>query len=87
MARHLRGLFLRVADGARQAISVKPRFCHAPALGFQLRGVEVGRDAVVIGVGADYKLGENTNMFLDYNVSATESQINQGINLGVRFAW
>ena len=66
---------------------VNASFLNMPATSWTTRGVDIGRDAVVFGLGANYKLGENTDLFLDYSLSAMQSQISQGVNLGVRFAW
>lgn len=66
---------------------VNASFLNMPVSRFSTHGAEFGRDSVVFGLGGDYKFSESTRVFLNYNVSAMDALINQGINAGVVFQW
>ena len=56
--------------------------------GFALNSAPIGRDAAVIGLGADIKVASwPVAMFVGYGGAISASSNTQSFNAGVRFAW
>jgi outer membrane autotransporter protein len=68
--------------------TVSAGFAGLSGSGFALNSAPIGRDAAVVGLGADIKVASlPVTMFVSYGGAITASISAQSFNAGVRFIW
>jgi autotransporter-associated beta strand protein len=72
---------------ADQTRPVTAAFAGAPAIGFTTFGAEAPRDGVVLGLGANTEIAEDTSVYLRYDGDLAGSNTNHVLNAGVRYVW
>jgi uncharacterized protein with beta-barrel porin domain len=66
---------------------VTAAFAGAPVVGFTTFGAEAPRDGVVLGLGADTEIAEQTTVYLRYDGDLAGASTNHVLNAGVRMTW
>jgi uncharacterized protein with beta-barrel porin domain len=59
----------------------------APSLPFTVYGASPQRDGVLLGLGANTSVADNTSIFLRYEGNVSTQGNSQAISAGVRLAW
>jgi uncharacterized protein with beta-barrel porin domain len=68
--------------------TIAASFAGLSGSGFALNSAPIGRDAALIGLGADVKVASwPMVMFVGYGGALNGSSNAQSFNAGVRFAW
>jgi outer membrane autotransporter protein len=66
---------------------VTSAFAGAPALTFTTQGAIAPRDGVVLGLGANTALSENTSLYFRYDGNLAGGNTNHALSAGIRFIW
>jgi subtilase-type serine protease len=67
---------------------ISASFADLSGSGFALASAPIGRDAALVGLGADIKVASwPVTMFVDYGGAISGSSSAQSFNAGVRFIW
>jgi outer membrane autotransporter protein len=66
---------------------VTASFAGAPALAFTTAGASAPRDGVVLGLGLNTALNEQTNLYFRYDGNLAGGNTNHTLSAGLRFVW
>jgi outer membrane autotransporter protein len=66
---------------------VTASFAGAPALAFTTFGSSAPRDGVVLGLGANTRVAENTNVYLRYDGDLAGGNTSHVLSAGLRYVW
>ncbi len=66
---------------------VTSAFAGAPALTFTTQGAMAPRDGVVLGLGANTIVSENTSLYFRYDGNLAGGNTNHALSAGIRFVW
>ena len=73
---------------ADNAASVSASFAGLSGSGFALESAPIGRDAAVVGLGADVKVASlPVTLFAGYGGAINRNSQAQSFNAGVRYTW
>jgi outer membrane autotransporter protein len=59
----------------------------APGSDFTVKGVDLGRDAVLAGLSLSYAVSPRMNLFADYDYQAESHNRVNRVTLGLRYLW
>lgn len=66
---------------------VTAAFAGAPAFAFTTQGAVAPRDGVVLDLGADTSVGENTSVYFRYDGNLAGGNTSHALSAGIRFIW
>jgi subtilase-type serine protease len=70
-----------------RAATLDARLLGVDGGGFAARGVAIGRDSAVLGIGASSALNANTDLRLDYDATLNADRTDQAVSLALHVAW
>jgi outer membrane autotransporter protein len=62
-------------------------FEGAPTVPFQVHGVDVGRDAALVGTGLTASFQHGINGFIDYDAVVRSNELDHIVSAGMRYKW
>jgi autotransporter-associated beta strand protein len=62
-------------------------FEGAPTVPFQVSGVNVGRDAAIVGTGLTASFRHGINAFMDYDATVRSNELDHTVSGGIRYTW
>jgi outer membrane autotransporter protein len=66
---------------------ISPRFASVGSGSFAVRGINSGRDFLVLGAGITAGLTDSMSVFANYDTQISENEIAHGGNGGLQFVW